>query len=282
MKNLVKIAIAAAAAAAGTAQAANITHLPNNTGFTGSDVVLFLADQTTGAAFLEVDFTSILLDANFVGHTQVASDPAFNNTTTLGSFTTPSSLNSGPIASVVSFLSAHTGDTIDYSFMAAEGIAPSQAAGGALFLATFDPGTNPAAAGPTSSIALGMTNGTQTFFKNYNNAGVANPNATYGWGKGTGGSTAPTSFQGVAAYQNGDPVGTAMYFYEIAAYGSGALANVYKSLNTITLNADGSITVGQAPAVPIPGAIWLLGSGLLGLASIGRRREPRLTATSAA
>jgi hypothetical protein len=40
----------------------------------------------------------------------------------------------------------------------------------------------------------------------------------------------------------------------------------------VTLNANGTLTVVNPAAVPIPAAAWLLGSGLLGLAGIGRRR----------
>jgi hypothetical protein len=36
--------------------------------------------------------------------------------------------------------------------------------------------------------------------------------------------------------------------------------------------ADGTLEA-VGGAVPLPGAVWLLGSGLLGLAGIGRRRR---------
>ena len=39
----------------------------------------------------------------------------------------------------------------------------------------------------------------------------------------------------------------------------------------ITTNADGSTTVSAIPAVPIPAAVWLLGSGLMSLVGIRRR-----------
>jgi hypothetical protein len=50
-----------------------------------------------------------------------------------------------------------------------------------------------------------------------------------------------------------------------------ASEKIGQSLALITTNFDGSTTI-TALATPIPAAAWLLGSGLLGLAGIRRRR----------
>jgi hypothetical protein len=49
---------------------------------------------------------------------------------------------------------------------------------------------------------------------------------------------------------------------------------VTTSLGTVDLTAGGLVIAGNTPvsAVPLPAAVWLLGSGLLGLAGIGRRK----------
>jgi hypothetical protein len=39
----------------------------------------------------------------------------------------------------------------------------------------------------------------------------------------------------------------------------------------ITTNADGSTTISGIPSVPVPAAVWLLGSGLMSLVGIRRR-----------
>lgn len=41
----------------------------------------------------------------------------------------------------------------------------------------------------------------------------------------------------------------------------------------VSLSAAGVVTFGAPAAVPIPAAVWLFGSGLLGLVGIGRRRK---------
>ena len=38
-------------------------------------------------------------------------------------------------------------------------------------------------------------------------------------------------------------------------------------------NLDGNVDLSGAPAVPIPAAVWLFGSGLLGLVGVARRKR---------
>ena len=98
-------------------------------------------------------------------------------------------------------------------------------------------------------------------------------NTPYGGTSGNGGQAASA----IGAVST-SALGTAMYLYEEATTGSGNQANWYGSALAIQVNADGSITgistsggTGGSP-VPLPAAVWLLGSGVLGLFGIGRRR----------
>lgn len=56
--------------------------------------------------------------------------------------------------------------------------------------------------------------------------------------------------------------------------GNTTLAQYYKFLQ-VTLDANGDLTsaAGGTAPVPVPAALWLLGSGLVGLAGVGRRRR---------
>jgi hypothetical protein len=72
-------------------------------------------------------------------------------------------------------------------------------------------------------------------------------------------------------------LGTAFNLYGVTATDTNLALSV---LGTATLTANG-VTFAAASSgtpVPLPAAIWLLGSGLLGLAGVGRRKTAIPTA----
>jgi hypothetical protein len=96
------------------------------------------------------------------------------------------------------------------------------------------------------------------------------------WGDpgATPGSSAPNGFG--AGPLNETVLGTAAHLYVVSTQNgtNTTQARVWSGLD-VRLNLDGSLeTLGGAPpAVPVPAAVWLLGSGLAGLVGIGRRRN---------
>jgi hypothetical protein len=70
-------------------------------------------------------------------------------------------------------------------------------------------------------------------------------------------------------------LGSAANFYMLASAGGSTSNNamVY-SLNRITLDGQGNLIMESSSApVPLPAALWLLGSGLLGMAGVSRRKQ---------
>jgi hypothetical protein len=104
---------------------------------------------------------------------------------------------------------------------------------------------------------------------------------------GTAGQFDVTAGGGNVAYWDGgnvgaaNPIGTAQNLYYVTAGSpAGTLTHVaYTAVGTaslsasgLTLAANGGGGTGSPPPVPLPAAFWLLGSGLLGLTGVARRR----------
>jgi hypothetical protein len=73
-----------------------------------------------------------------------------------------------------------------------------------------------------------------------------------------------------ANIQTTSALGTDMNLYAITPNGSSAAKGQLYTAGMFTVLSNG--TLEQLPTVPLPAAVWLLGSGLLGLAGVGRRR----------
>jgi hypothetical protein len=81
-----------------------------------------------------------------------------------------------------------------------------------------------------------------------------------------------------AATTNGYAGGSAVDFYQITDTGAAASETPVQFANasgaaTWSLSSAGDLVFSAPSAVPLPAAVWLFGSGLLGLAGIGRRKS---------
>jgi len=75
---------------------------------------------------------------------------------------------------------------------------------------------------------------------------------------------------GTATYQTG--VGSSTTLYGVAMGAGETSAIVLASLGTVSLTSTGLTFTTGSTSVPLPAAVWLLGSGLLGLLGVGRRK----------
>jgi hypothetical protein len=271
MKYMTKTALAVAALVLGAQAQAQITNLPTATG--GSDLVLFVVDTASGQYFaqdLGIQISSLLNPSS------VTSVETSN-----GSFTTPTSLG-GVDSTLATFLSnnASTLSSIEWTILASTSNPNTYTKGAqeALFTSvqtTLGYPTNSKVFTEANINTFG-TNATQ-FFQNVNtNYAGSNTNSSYGWGVGPSGDpavNAPESWVS-ATFANGAALGAAqtMYLWITNGNTAGGRSNPYVGNAVINIadNTSGTITIGTT-TVPLPAAVWLLGSGLLGLLGVGRR-----------
>jgi len=275
MKLAIKLAIAGSVLAAGAAQAQLITNTPKTAG--GSDLILFVSDLTSNKFFIQ-DMGNPL--DSIYSKATVVTDGVL---TTQGHFTTPNSI-SGTDSALVSFLGTTTaGDNIQYSFISSDHTATNEALGAQRFLTTSTldlSGGTPYGASPafSNSNINQASNNFSSFVTWINNNCITGNTCASGWGDSSslgqtsGGKNAPLSWIS-AQFGNGAALGTASNMYMMATNGAGlaSLGNTYVG-GTVDVSAQGVVTVTNGAPVPLPAAVWLFGSGLLGLLGVGRRR----------
>jgi hypothetical protein len=279
MKTTIKLLLAGTAlASAAAANASNIT-------ITGgeSDLVLFVSDTTTGHASYFIQDLGVNVDSLGKTTANIAADPnSYNSQTTNapGPGLSLTGITGGVDGTLQNYLNAHTGDTFKYSIIGFSGGVNSNA-GTSRFVATTTPanalGQNGIGSNPGDLDAQNTANTTNAWFQSLNLLSLdANLSNTSGGFLAPGsGAQAATGFGFLA---NGAALGTALNIYEFSSFGGqdsslNDLAQWYGSSDTITVSTNGMISVSDAggPTVPLPAAVWLLGSGLLGLFGVARR-----------
>ena len=273
MKMKLKVLLVVAAAALGVSSYASAAYTDGN-GVNGSSLILNVFDTVTKASYsATLDFAPKNLEYNtFTGgptFTALASNGVF---TGLFGSSTAANVKWEVVSAINDAAVGGTpGTNIPWSlgFTAASqpatftGFQQNQAGG------KFNTWVN-TIAGHQTSPGSGLTSSTSS-------SDVWNMNlASAAFGGSSGGNTLPFSITGIlgsslsyfTATANGDTAGDASIFSQIA--GTWNLA----SNGTLTWNAA------QVSSVPVPAAVWLLGSGLMGLVGVGRRRAANNMATA--
>ncbi len=284
IKNAIKLALAGAALVGGVAHA-GITNLPGQTGTfpdKGSDLVLFAWDSDTTHptdSYFYVDLgvqigNLVNLDG-ITAATPAATVTPFNVT---GTSTTA-------IDSFVSWASsANRGDSsgIKWSIMASErnGTNTGLAVQDVAFTAPTSVNYGTSVAALANSQIGGVAAHMQSLFSYMDGSVPGGVSDTEGWnatGLNSDGKDADVLWN--LNQTTGASLGEAMNLWAFAMNGTGTTkGNKYLGA-TMTLSLAGlKIQNPISSEVPLPAAAWLFGSGLLGLAGVGRRKKVAVAA----
>jgi hypothetical protein len=280
MKTFVKLGLVGLALAASTAHAD--VFLPS----TGNgELTLFVRNDVTGAVYargLQIRIDGVLtqaqIDAGYTGDTSLGI--VQNISYSLGTI--------GPDANLATFLGQ--AGTFTWTIMAGDNSGSNNAGPDARrYLTTTTTTWDESNPNAVTNSNLGTTwNNLQAMLVTLN--GVID--GTDVGGEGNGHSTGvngqwrqtgavPGSIMGNWAGAGPDTatsLGTAAHLYVLTTAGGGnsGLARTYQGFDVI-LNGDGSLA-SVVPAVPLPAAAWMLMSGLVTLAGVGRRKIAAATA----
>jgi hypothetical protein len=273
MKTIAKLGLVGLALAASSAYA---DVAPPSTG--NGELTLFVRNDTTGVVYarglqvsLDAFLTQAQINAGFSGNVDTGAVQQLNYV--LGTV--------GPDANLAGFLNGT--NSFSWTIMAGDSQGSNNADPARRYLTTTqlllgDPEANSAA------MPNFVDNGSLITFSSLEAMSTLVNNNIAGSTYGDGGSTAVNGQWRQAAaipgFAAGDwfgagpdtvnALGTAAHLYILTTSGggSGGLARTYQGLDVI-LSSNG--TLSAVAAVPLPGAIWMLASGILTLAGVKRR-----------
>jgi hypothetical protein len=274
MKPIVKYALAGLALAASSAYAD--VELPSSD---NGELVLFVRDLSDTSRVFAVGL-SINLD-NVLSQTAITNTPGSQASLQNGQ---PISLNYAlpefSSSALATFMSQPSALGYDYAIMGGDSVGTNNFSDARRYVSTsslqYTSTVLSAVTNNNLNDATGVGADMELFMGELNellpdSEGSSIANANYG-AEGTSGGGAPTWWSKLAP-SNNTAVGTATNLYVFTSGGgtSGAKARVYQGFDVV-LNADGTLQAVGAPQVPLPAAVWLLGSALIGFTTITRRR----------
>jgi hypothetical protein len=277
MNTLLKSAVAGALALGATSAFAIGVPSSNN-----SDVILYVdALTSTGAsAGVYALDTGITLSSLMPGP---YSSTAANST----AFSAPNKVV-GPSATLSTFLSSHSGNTIQWTLEGGQYNNPGFAGGSPTSssnnnsvapgsaLAVF---TSPALTTAFPGVSTASTGALENFLNGLQNDYQNGLSSLTGTETGTATETGVSSQSKYGFFGGPDLAATGSTAIKLFGFtGNNVNGGQLQSylLGTATLGTDGTLTLNgnttTAP-VPLPAAVWLFGSGLMGLVGVSRRRK---------
>jgi hypothetical protein len=269
MNTIVKASVASALALGYVSAHASIAQVSS---YSAGDVLLFA----------EVLNSSNAVVGSYAGDTGVKITDVTSGTVT--SF----SLNASSDTALQSMLTAGqaAGNHIVWSVQGGGGlIGDTQYGDTGAFAGVTTATSNPPTqlAGRTGSNLNGWAALSATITAVQTNAGAGN-NSVYASSAAGGGIWDATTVSNNVAnwFSNGAPtavnglnssLGSSYNLYGVTGGGTATDKILLTTLGSVSLTASGlSFTAGGTAPVPLPAAVWLLGSGLVGLAGVGRRK----------
>jgi hypothetical protein len=287
MRSLVKIAVAGALLASCGSAFADVAAPSGGNG----ELVLFVRDLANEsrvyARGLGITVDNLLTASQITGDLTKPSNlsPNFADTDTLN-FSLASSI--GADANLTTFLQGRT--NFVWTVMAGDTVGGANLEGGRRYVTTSQVDFTTTASQIANSDLTGSYSQIDGMFTALNGT-LDNPagSSTHAdatsasgwqdgwWGESATSSVSATNWFGVAGPNNNNALGGAAHLYLLTgsgAPGAAAFARVYKGLD-LTLSNDGTLSSASVggPQVPLPAAVWLLGSALAGFAGISRRRK---------
>jgi hypothetical protein len=288
MNTIVKIGVASALAFGYASAHAAISQPATGS----SDLILFaeIINSTTGSVVSSyARDTGISIDSVFPSGSLNPSGTAVPLSTGFTNISLPSGINVAADANMTAFLAQDTtGNVLEWSVQAGEyangdgSTTNLKVTGNGKFLTTSQQpvtvitGKNVGNLakwanidGTVTSLNTNITSGSSVLGTSAAAAGIWDPQAgntnVAGWFGGNG----PLTYPGLLTDQRG----ATQALYGVTGNGGSATTKIQVySLGNFTLTADGALTTPTVSSVPIPAALWLFGSGLLGLAGVGRRK----------
>jgi hypothetical protein len=281
MKPVFKYALASLALAASSGAFAAVTTPDTGNG----SLVLFVRDLSSPSRVFAADL-GVTLDSLL---TQDAITNTPGNTTDLRNGT-PISVNAALPSfhsdALATFLQTSSALGYEYAILGGDTLGSSSVSDAFRYVGTNEVQFGTSFLSNTTTNQLndnsGIASTVNGFFADLNGALGANSFVTnfaeFGQA-GTFGAQANTFF-GTPFDDDTATVGTATNLYMLTSSGSSsAKARIYQFAD-VTLSFDGTLTSASVggPQVPLPAAVWLLGSALVGLGTIRRRRNGEVAA----
>lgn len=264
IKHAVRAAIVAGAmVAASAAQALDLPASGNGS------LVLFVTNTTTNQVYardLGLHVDDLITQGTAAGQN---GDPSFGavNTINLSLGTV------GPDATLTSFLGTGTTSEFTWNVIGGDSLGSNAFATARRFAFT-SPSVNVT---PPSNTILGTLGTAEGNLFNQLNSTLAGGNSIVAGAGNTAGAIDISLVNGHFGQSPQSTVGALdsslnFYLFSSVTGGNASPARLFV-FNDLQLSAAGVLSAVASTEVPLPAAVWLFGSGLLGMAGIGRRRK---------